>query len=157
MRIHKSLTRLAAMQTIYKMVLCKVEPLQENVSKAANEIALLYAEKEIFSESDMIKFGLEDLMPTQDFLIEFCQKTLANQETIDQYISNNLTKGWTVEKLDIIIATILRIAICELCYYETPTKVILDEYTSLASDFYNTTRVGFVNGILDKIAKQVRS
>lgn len=156
MRIHKSLTRLAAMQTIYKMVLCKIEPLQENVSDAANEIVLLYAEKEIFSESDMLKFGLEDLMPSQEFLLEFCQKTFAHQETIDKYISDHLAQNWTIAKLDTIIVTILRIAICELCYYETPTKVILDEYTSLASDFYDANRVGFVNGILDKISKQVR-
>ena len=38
----------------------------------------------------------------------------------------------------------------------TPAKVIINEYTNIASSFFSNSEVNFVNGILDVLAKEFR-
>ena len=40
---------------------------------------------------------------------------------------------------------------------DIPALVIISEYVSIASDFFDGKEPGMVNGILDKIAKDVRA
>ena len=39
---------------------------------------------------------------------------------------------------------------------KVPAKVIINEYTNIASSFFSNSEVNFVNGILDVLAKEFR-
>ena len=40
---------------------------------------------------------------------------------------------------------------------DIPTKVIINEYVDLAKAFFEDSKPGFVNGVLDKLARITRS
>jgi N utilization substance protein B len=80
-----------------------------------------------------------------------------NSAEIEQVISENLAENWSITKIDNVLLSILKAAVAEILYArEIPTKVIIDEYVTITSGFYEKSEIGFVNGILDKIAKTKR-
>lgn len=66
--------------------------------------------------------------------------------------------NWDFHRIAIIDKLILRIAICELLYFEDiPPKVTIDEAIEIAKK-YSTSKSGqFVNGILDSVLLELRS
>ena len=79
-----------------------------------------------------------------------------HKQLIDDIISSSLGEGWKIERLSKADYTILQVAICELKHIlHTPAKVVITEYSSIA-DAYNSD-VSFVNAVLDKAARLLRS
>jgi N utilization substance protein B len=114
-----------------------------------------YKKGEIFA--DLIQSDELIIEPDENFLKELLSLTKQNVANIDKYIVEHIRKGWTIERLDPIIRSILRLAVCEMLFFgDIPVKVILDQYVSLAYDFYVAEEVGFVNGVLDTIGKVIR-
>ncbi len=75
---------------------------------------------------------------------------------IDSLISPHLDRS--LEKVDLIDHAILRVGTYELKYEpDIPTKVVLDEAIDLAKVFASEHSYKYVNGVLDKIAREVRS
>lgn len=66
--------------------------------------------------------------------------------------------NWDFHRIAIIDKLILRLAICELLYFEDiPPKVTIDEAIEIAKK-YSTSKSGqFVNGILDSVLLELRS
>ena len=89
-----------------------------------------------------------------EFTRELVQKTVANLSEIDCVISKT-ADNWQLDRIAIVDRNILRAAICEIFYFpEIPFKVSIDEAIELAKK-YSTEQSGkFVNGILDRIAKE---
>ncbi|CAN0605693.1 unnamed protein product, partial [Ectocarpus sp. 12 AP-2014] len=76
---------------------------------------------------------------------------------IDQIIEKHLTNEWNIQNLPKLLFATLRVAVCELKYFpETPSKVIINEYTDIASDMLDSGEIGFVNSLLDKYASGCR-
>ncbi len=64
---------------------------------------------------------------------------------------------WKVHRMDRVDRSILRLGAHELLDCpETPAPVILDESVELAKEFGTPESAGFVNGILDRIAREAR-
>ncbi|MFZ2620269.1 MAG: transcription antitermination factor NusB [Alphaproteobacteria bacterium] len=83
--------------------------------------------------------------------------TMLEQPRFAQLIANHLKDGWTVERLDTTMQALLLTAVAELSTQaEAEPKVVLGEYVALARAFFDDKQAGFVNGILDKIARVVR-
>ena len=75
---------------------------------------------------------------------------------IRELISSSLAGSWNIDRLSKADLTILSVAICELKNMaKTPVKVIIAEYTAIA-DAYNSD-VPFINAILDKVARKLRT
>ena len=89
-----------------------------------------------------------------DFTRELSLKTIDKLPEIDCTISK-AADNWELNRIAIMDRNILRVAICELFYFsEIPFKVSIDEAIELAKK-YSTEQSGkFVNGILDKVAKE---
>lgn len=66
-------------------------------------------------------------------------------------LANKYLNNWNINRIGIADAAILKIAIYELLYTETPNKVCIDEAIELAKDFSDEKVVGMINGVLDKI------
>jgi N utilization substance protein B len=78
-------------------------------------------------------------------------------DKIDELVCKYLGQGWSMERLGPVLRNILRIAIFELMSYEeTSIKIIINEYVNITRLFFDEKEVGFANGILDKIAHNIR-
>ncbi len=76
-------------------------------------------------------------------------RTLEHEEELDEVIIDHI-KNWDIQRLALIDRLILKMAICELLYFEEiPTKVSINEAIEI-SKRYSTAKSGrFINGILD--------
>jgi len=82
----------------------------------------------------------------------------ARRDEIDALIAGRLAQGWSMERLDKPMRQILRAGTYELlARADVPTPSIISEYVDVAHAFYDKREAGFVNGLLDGIAKGVRS
>jgi N utilization substance protein B len=92
-----------------------------------------------------------------DFLKEIVLGAYENQPSIDEEISAHLSEGWRLERLPIVVLSILRLAIYELRHQPLiPPAVVINEYIEVTKDFFGEAETSFVNGILDVIAKKTR-
>ena len=72
-----------------------------------------------------------------------------NQEDIDKLIGAHLKKG-TVENLNNIAISVLRLGFCEMVYLdEVPARVAINEAVNLAKKFGDEQTAKLVNGVMD--------
>ena len=77
---------------------------------------------------------------------------------LDRLITGRLAEGWTLERLDRPMRAILRAGTYELIARpDVPVGSVISEYVDVAHAFYDKRESGFVNGLLDAIAKATRS
>ena len=94
----------------------------------------------------------------RDFFDDIVQGVSARREEIDGLIAGRLAEGWTLERLDRPMRAILRAGAYELiARTDVPVGSAISEYVDVAHAFYDKRESGFVNGLLDAIAKDVRS
>jgi transcription antitermination protein NusB len=93
-----------------------------------------------------------------DFFDDLVRGTIARLDEIDAHILALLTAGWSLERLDKPMLAILRVGGYELlARADVPAKAAINEYVEVAKAFYDKREKGFINGLLDGIAKRVRS
>jgi N utilization substance protein B len=81
----------------------------------------------------------------------------ARRAEIDQAIAAKLAKGWSFERLDRPMRAILRAGAYELlARSDVPVGSVISEYVDVAHAFYDKKEAGFVNGLLDAIAREAR-
>jgi N utilization substance protein B len=63
-----------------------------------------------------------------------------------------------MERLDPVLRALLRAGAAELWMSDgPPTRVVINEYLDIAHGFFDGDIPGMVNGVLDRIARQLRS
>jgi transcription antitermination protein NusB len=76
---------------------------------------------------------------------------------IDRLISGALATGWSLERLDSVMRALLRAGVCELLEFaDVPARVVIDQYVEVAHAFLAEKETGFVNGVLDRLARTLR-
>jgi N utilization substance protein B len=94
----------------------------------------------------------------RDFFDDLVTGADARRDDIDGLISGRLAEGWTLERLDRPMRAILRAGAYELIARpDVPVASVISEYVDVAHAFYDKRESGFVNGLLDAIAKEARS
>jgi N utilization substance protein B len=94
----------------------------------------------------------------RDFFDDIVTGAGARQGEIDELISGRLASGWTLERLDRPMRAILRAGAYELLARpDVPVGSVISEYVDVAHAFYDKRESGFVNGLLDAIAKEARA
>jgi transcription antitermination protein NusB len=92
-----------------------------------------------------------------DFFNDVVKGVDARRDEIDARISAKLSEGWSIDRLDRPMRQIIRAGTYELiARNDLPAGVIINEYVDVADAFYAKREKGFVNGVLDAIAKAVR-
>jgi N utilization substance protein B len=82
----------------------------------------------------------------------------ARRDEIDAAITARLAKGWSLKRLDRPMRAILRAGAYELiARSDVPVGSVISEYVDVAHAFYDKRESGFVNGLLDAIAKEARA
>jgi transcription antitermination protein NusB len=100
----------------------------------------------------------EPLAPQTDdeadpFSIETAEAVAARVEELDRTISEAAI-GWTVERMGAVERNVLRMGVYELETGSVPTEVAISEAVKLAKRYASNEAGRFVNGILDRIAKE---
>ena len=93
----------------------------------------------------------------RDFFDNVVEGATARRDDIDALISTRLAEGWTLERLDRPMRAILRAGAYEIIARpDVPVGSVISEYVDVAHAFYDKRESGFVNGLLDAIAKEAR-
>ena len=87
---------------------------------------------------------------TQEFANNLALGTLRELETIDERIKTR-AEHWRIERMAIVDRNVLRLAVYEFLYEETPHTVIINEALEIARRFSTFEATQFINGILDAI------
>jgi N utilization substance protein B len=141
----RSAARLAAVQALYQQDMKEIE-LTTLLDEFHNHRLGAEIEDVTFAEAEIDFF--DDLVTGVD----------ARREEIDSLIAGKLADGWSLNRLDRPQKQILRAGTYELlARADIPVATIISEYVDVADAFYDKREKGFVNGLLDAIAKQVRA
>jgi len=93
----------------------------------------------------------------RDFFDDIVTGADARRADLDALISGRLAAGWTLERLDRPMRAILRAGAYELvARADVPVATVITEYVDVAHAFYDKRESGFVNGLLDALAKEAR-
>ena len=76
--------------------------------------------------------------------------TLREIETVDDKIRTR-AEHWRIERMAIVPRNVLRLAVYEFLYEETPNTVVINEALEIARRFSTFEATQFINGILDAI------
>jgi transcription antitermination protein NusB len=92
-----------------------------------------------------------------DFFDDVVTGTLARLEEIDALIGRHVTSDWALDRLDKPMKAILRAGAYELlARKDVAVGTVISEYLDVTDAFYARREKGFVNGILDGVAKEAR-
>ena len=139
----KNAARLAAVQALYQMDLTQAPS------------------KSVVFEFQNHRFGHEDepgyTQADERFFELLVTGVVAHQSEIDAAVSQRLSERWRLSRLDRTLRAILRCATYELLHHpEIPAATTLDQYVTLAADFFDAKQAGFVNAVLDRTARELR-
>jgi transcription antitermination protein NusB len=85
---------------------------------------------------------------------ELAARIAAEVESLDAEIAN-AAENWRMSRIGTVERNILRLGIYELRHGEVPPKVAIDEAVKLAHWFSGGRAAGFVNGVLDGVARSL--
>lgn len=87
---------------------------------------------------------------------QFIQGVFREFDQIDGLI-NQASRKWPLPRMASMDRAVLRLATYELIENSEPVKVVINEAIELAKEYGTENSGKFVNGILDAVAKAVRS
>jgi N utilization substance protein B len=136
--------RLAAVQALYQIALAGAEPAaviaeftRHRMTRPLEEGGTLGGDPQLFAD---IVNGVS-----------------AKRPDLDAMIAAVLTPEWTVERLEAVLLAVLRAGAYEISSRpDLPPKIAISEYVAIAGAFLGDREVGLVNGLLDRLARQLR-
>ncbi|MCA8890766.1 MAG: transcription antitermination factor NusB [Hyphomonas sp.] len=144
-RARRAGARLAAVQALYSM---------EQTGKSARETIRAFME-------DKLGIGpneepVEEADP--DLFKAIVNGVVDNQAAIDKAILKRLASGWKLTRLDATMRALLRAGAAEFIVNQHLSHaVIMDEYVSLAHDFFEESEAKFANAVLDNVGNDLRA
>jgi len=141
----RSAARLAAVQALY----------QEDMEKTPLTVLLHeFHHHRLGATIEDVEYADAEV----DFFDDLVSGVHARSGELDGLIAGKLAEGWTLARLDRPMRQILRAGTYELvARIDVPTATVISEYVDVAHAFYDKRESAFVNGLLDAVAKDVRS
>jgi len=134
----RSLARLAAVQALYQMGISGIQ---------LDSVVAEFTDHRISED----KVDMEFFSDLVGGVVQF-------QETLDNDIAAHLSEKWSMKRLDMTLRAIMRTGCYEISRRpDIPALVIIDEYVSIAAQFFEQSEPAFVNGALENYAKKVRA
>ena len=121
--------------------------LRKKIMTILYQIAVFDKNKIKYNVDDLIK---ENVEIDNEFVKEIVYGTVTYKNEIDE-LANKYMKDWTIDRLGFTDIAILRMAIYELIYSDTPDIVVINEAIELAKSYSDDKVVKLINGVLDKI------
>jgi N utilization substance protein B len=99
---------------------------------------------------EAVKVLFAETFTKQKSVPDLAKKVLAKKKVIDRIIAK-AAPSWPTDKLNKIDLAVLRLAVYELKYEDTPPKVVIDEAVELAKEYGSESSSSFINGVLGTI------
>ena len=101
---------------------------------------------------------LADLPAAPDeYSVSLARGVEEHRDEIDVLL-RRYSEHWALERMPVVDRAILRLGCYELAYVpDTPTGVVISEAVELAKEYSTKDSGRFVNGMLSRIAEEVRS
>jgi len=84
---------------------------------------------------------------------ELAEGVDVHREELDETIAS-YAKGWTVDRIAPLDLNVLRVALYEMEFTETPAEVAIDEAVEIAKEYCGADAPKFINGILGAIVRK---
>ncbi len=78
------------------------------------------------------------------------KNTIVHLDEIDTKITKQLRK-WTISELNQVNLSILRLAVYELSFEDTPKGIVINEALEMAKIYSDLKSKNFIHGVLDQI------
>ena len=92
------------------------------------------------------------------FIKDVVLGTIERDEVIKEEVKNHLSKDLQLSNLDKVFQVIVKSAIFEFLYKpKISTKIIIKEYLNASNFFLEESQTKYLNAILDKVAKKIRT
>lgn len=131
-------------------------PVRAETRSRALALQLLYA-REMMTTAHT-DAGVLRLSPTtprvQERALALADEVTRRMEELDGHI-RRAAEHWRIERIAPIDRHILRLGAAELSDGQTPPRVVLDESVKLARWFGGEKSPAFVNGVLDRVARDL--
>ena len=109
----------------------------------------------IFNQDEKILFPKHRF---KKFIKDIVEGSIERKEVIDDEIKKHLSKDLNLRNLDKVFQVIIQSAIFEMLYKQRiPRKVIIKEYLVASNFFLSESQTKYLNAILDKISKEIRT
>ena len=92
------------------------------------------------------------------FIKDIVNGTIEREDIINDEINNHLNSDLKMKNLDKVFQVIIKSAIFEFLYKpKTSIKIIIKEYLNASNFFINDSLTTYLNALLDKISKKIRT
>lgn len=140
----RSAARFFAVQALFQM---------ETTDQTADSVTAEFANfrfGEEFEDYDMVEADT-------DMFRRIVSEAVNWQAKIDQMTDRALVAKWPIARIDPTLRALFRAAGAELMDNDTPPKVVISEFVSVAEAFFPETKEPkFVNAVLDHMAREAR-
>ena len=146
----RSTARLAAVQALYQ---------RQMEGTAVNKLLDEFHQHRLGREVDDEDNDGEVFADAEvDFFDDIVRGVDARRDEIDTLLLGKLAEGWTLARLDKTMLQVLRSGAYELlARADVPKATVISEYVDVAKAFFDDREAKFVNGVLDAVAKDVRT
>jgi N utilization substance protein B len=84
---------------------------------------------------------------------ELAEGVDTHREELDDVIAAHV-KGWTVDRIAPLDMNVMRVALYEMEFTDTPAEVAINEAVEIAKEYCGAEAPKFVNGILGAVARE---
>lgn len=141
----RSAARLAAVQALYQW---------QMEETATARLLDEFHQHRLGREIEDVHYAAADVA----FFDDLVRGVIARAEELDALLAERLAEGWSLARLDRTMLQILRAGAWELLARpDVPVGTAISEYVDVAHAFFEAREAKFVNGVLDAVAKAVRT
>ena len=91
----------------------------------------------------------------KEFAVDLFRKTILHREEFKEMVESNVA-NWDYNRLALMDKILIFMALTEFCdFHSIPVKVTINEYVEISKFYSSAESRRFVNGMLDKMAKQL--
>lgn len=90
----------------------------------------------------------------EEAAVTLAQQAVARRAELDAHIGRAADR-WRMDRIGVVDRNVLRLGTLELALGNVPPKVAIDEAVRMAQWFGGEKSPGFVNGILDRVARDL--
>ncbi len=126
-------------------------------SELREKIMIILYQYDLMS-SNNVSCNIENIMAdnmevANDFVKDMVYGVITYKDELDK-LANKYMVNWNISRIDKTGAAILRLALYELKYTDTPEIVVINEAVELAKKYSDDSVRKIINAVLDKITKE---
>ena len=146
-RKRRSAARLAAAQALYQIDLTGADP----------ALVVVEFREHRLGQDPAGGGGAAKTEPDAAYFERLVRGVVERRAEIDAMLAPALAEGWTLARLEVVLRAALRLGAFELIALgDVPARVVINEYVNIAHMFFAGKEPGFINGVLDRLARRLR-